>query len=109
MGAPLLMKSVETLRQTHWMLLVSNALEDFFAMNDNVLRRIDADAYLSALHSDDGHSDVVTDNHRLTYPSRQYQHGRSLALIRSIQTWRSDSGGDDVPVAGIVGMSQCRY
>jgi hypothetical protein len=32
-GVPLLMKYAETLGQTNWLLLASNTLVDFFAMN----------------------------------------------------------------------------
>jgi hypothetical protein len=74
------------------MLLASNALVDFFAMNNDIFWRIDADAYLVTLHADDGHGNVVADPHRLTHLSRQYQHGWSLALegYQWIQTGESD-------------------
>jgi len=76
----LLIKPVETLRQTQWVLLASGALIDFFAMNDDVFRCADADAHQVGLHAKYGHGDVVADHQRLTHPSRQYQHDRSLIL-----------------------------
>ena len=60
--------------------VVSNAVVDFFPMNGDIFRCVDADAYLAALHADDHYSDIVADHHRLTHPSRQYHYGWSLAL-----------------------------
>ena len=74
--------------------LASNALVDLFAMNNDFFRRIDADAYLVTLYADDGHGNVVADHYCFTHPSRQYQHGWSLALegYQWIQI-----GGSDIP------------
>jgi hypothetical protein len=69
---------------------MSNALVDFFAMNGDVLRCIDADAYLVTPHADDRHGDVVADHHRLTHLSSQYQHGWSLALLVTVDADREN-------------------
>lgn len=109
-GAPLLMKCAATLRQTNWLPLASNTLVDFFAMNWDVFRRADADAYLVAFHGDDCHGDVVADDHSLTHSSCQYQHGCSLALKGTIDADpRIGNLRKNVPVASLVGTSLYRY
>src|SRR5882757_1069487 len=70
---------VETLRQRRWMLRTLDALVDFFAMNGDIFRCADADAHMVALHSNDGHGDIVADHKSLANPSCQYQHGTSLS------------------------------
>ena len=42
---------------------VFDALGDLFAMDGHVLRRIDADPHLVALHAEDRHGDVFADHH----------------------------------------------
>src|SRR5580692_7999751 len=64
------------------LLLALDALVDFFAVDGNILRRVDADPYLVALHTQDGHGDIVTDHHSLTDPSRQYEHSSSSLVLR---------------------------
>jgi hypothetical protein len=56
------------------LLFALDTLEDLFPMDGNVLRCIDANSHLIALHPKDGDGDIVTDHHGLTHPSRQYEH-----------------------------------
>ena len=72
--------SSRTLRRMRRRLLAVDALIDFFAVNGDIFRRIDADAYLSTLHPDDGHGDIVADHQPLAHFPCQYQHGRSSAF-----------------------------
>ena len=44
------------------MLLTLDTLVDFFAMNGDISRRVDADAHLVGLHANDGHGDIVADH-----------------------------------------------
>jgi hypothetical protein len=46
---PLSTKHAEALRQTYWKWFVADALIDFFAMNGDVFRRVEADANLRTL------------------------------------------------------------
>jgi hypothetical protein len=56
------------------LLLPLDTLEDLFPMDGNVLRCIDTNSHLIALHPKDGDGDIVTDHHGFTHPSRQYEH-----------------------------------
>jgi hypothetical protein len=55
-------------------LFALDALIDFFAMDGDVLRRVDPDAHLIALHAKNGNRHVVPDHYRLANASGQYQH-----------------------------------
>jgi hypothetical protein len=59
--------------------LALNALENFFAMNGNFLRRINADADLIAFDAKDSNGDVVSDHHSFTDASSENQHESLLA------------------------------
>lgn len=82
------------LRQRHRPLLASDALVDFFAMNADISRCVDADAHLIALYSHDGHGHVVADHDRLIHPSRQDQHGSCLAHIGILLTQKDEASLD---------------
>jgi hypothetical protein len=56
------------------LLFALDTLEDLFPMDGNVLRCIDTNSHLIALHPKDGDGDIVADHHGLTHPSRQYEH-----------------------------------
>jgi hypothetical protein len=45
-------------------------LEDFLSMNINFSRRIDSNAHLVTLHTDDGHTHIRSDHDSFTDPAR---------------------------------------
>jgi hypothetical protein len=57
--------------------LISVGLSAFALLppNYNVLRRFYADADFVGLHSNNCHSNVVTDDDAFVLPARKYQHG----------------------------------
>ena len=55
-------------------LLVADALVDFFAMDADFLRREHPDSHLAALDAEDRHRDVVTDHQCFADATRQDQH-----------------------------------
>ncbi len=62
-----------------------DALVDFFAVNCDFSRRVDSDAHLVSLHSEDGDCHLVPDHDRFADPPGQYQHlaippGRTAAI-----------------------------
>jgi len=63
------------------LLFALDTLEDLFPMDGNVLRCIDTNSHLIALHPKDGDGDVVTDHHGFTHPSRQYEHYSSSLIL----------------------------
>jgi hypothetical protein len=56
------------------LLFALDTFKDLFAMDGNVLRCIDTNSHLIALHPKYGDGDIVTDHHGFTHPSRQYEH-----------------------------------
>jgi hypothetical protein len=62
---------------------VLDPLEYLFPMHRDVLRRIDSDANMRAVHAKNGHDDVRTDPDDLSNSPRKYQHLSLRALLRS--------------------------
>jgi len=63
--------AVVLLRFLHALLL--KAIVNFLSMHLNILRRLDPNSHLVALDSYDRYSDLVPDNQRFVYSSRQYE------------------------------------
>src|SRR5450631_2411012 len=55
-------------------LFALDSLVDLFAVDRDVLRGIDANAHLIALHAKYGERDLVADHHRFADTPRQNQH-----------------------------------
>ena len=51
-----------------------DALKDFFAVDRDVLRRIDANAYLISLNAEDGHGDFLANHDGLANTSSENEH-----------------------------------
>jgi hypothetical protein len=64
------MNPAEALRRTRSTLLASDALKDFFAVNGNVFRCVDADAYLFSFDRKHRDGDVSADHHGFLQFSR---------------------------------------
>src|SRR6266700_2923138 len=60
--------------------LVLDPLEHLFPMHRDVLRRIDSDTNVRAVHAKDRHDDVGTDPNDFANSPREYQHVRLHAL-----------------------------
>ena len=67
-----------------------DALVNFFAVNGNVFRSVDADSDLLAANAQDGDRNVITNVYAFTDFAGEYQHGLLLDcfvghLIRTVQ------------------------
>jgi hypothetical protein len=58
--------------------LAAFAFGDFFTVDIDVARCLDAYAHLCAIHGHDRHFDIVADAKRFTGAASKYQHGFSL-------------------------------
>jgi hypothetical protein len=54
--------------------LLLDPIENFFAVNGNIFRRIHTDPYLVSFDTQHGYRYIVTDHQGLTHSSRKYQH-----------------------------------
>src|SRR5690606_30267513 len=58
-------------------LLAFDPFVDFFAVHSDFSRGVHAQAHLISLHAQDGHGDVVADDHRLPHSPGQDQHSQT--------------------------------
>src|SRR5437868_14966448 len=75
-------------------------------MDGNVLRCIDTNSHLIALHPKDGDGDIVADHHGFTHPSRQYEH--LFFLLDLVLSGFGEPQESAIEIYGLAPMRQIR-